>query len=375
MQLYGLYKCFPVPIINVKVMKKVIIVLFFTIFSVTSGFSQSLSQTFEEQVQPSAPDYSQEKYWSALPWRVDSPDEVPNDEEYKNRQDSAVVDVFFIHPTTLTEKQGVWNADLDNEKMNQKVDNLPVKHQASVFNGSTRVFAPRYRQANYGAFMSLGSSNSNQALALAYEDVKEAFMYYLAHYNEGRPFIIAGHSQGTYHAIHLIQEVVDTTALLDQMVSAYLVGMPVNVGDFQNCKPCEEQDQTNCFLTWNTMKKRSYPKFYKEYFQNAVCHNPLSWEMNEYYCEAECHKGMVPREFKKLVKKQYGAQVHNGILWVDAVKIPGIPFTRLVKNWHIGDYNLFYGNIREHVNYSVENYLDKKNLEKWEIVNLESEVK
>lgn len=361
--------------LNVKVMKKVIIVAFLAIFSALNLQAQEIKQNIEEQETPSKPDYSQERYWSALPWRVDAPDEVPNDEEYKDRQDIAVVDVFFVHPTTLTAKDGVWNADVNNEKLNQKVDKLPVKHQASVFNGSARVFAPRYRQANYEAFMTLGTNNSNQALLLAYQDVREAFLYYLENYNEGRPFIIAGHSQGTFHAIELVKEFIDTTALLEKMVSAYLVGMPVNVDDFQNCKPCEEMGETNCFVTWNTMKKKSYPKFYKEYFQNAVCHNPLSWEMNEYYCEAECHQGMVPREFKKLVKKQYGAKVHQGILWVDAVKIPGIPFTKLVKNWHIGDYNLFYGNIRENVNFTVENYLIKNKLKQWEIVNLELEVK
>jgi hypothetical protein len=117
------------------------------------------------------------------------------------------------------------------------------------------------------------------------------------------------------------------------------------------------------------MKKKSYPKFYKEYFQGAVCHNPLSWELNERYCDESCHHGLVSRKFKKLVKNQYGAEVHDGILWVDPVKIPGIPFTKLVKNWHIGDYNLFYGNIRQNVNLRVNNYLKTNNIKIWETSN------
>lgn len=223
--------------------------------------------------------------------------------------------------------------------------------------------------------MQLGTSSSNQALELAYQDVKAAFLYYLENYNEGRPFIIAGHSQGTFHNIRLIKELIDTTALINQMVAAYLVGMPVSPSTYENCIPCLDEYQTNCFLSWNTMKKKTYPKFYKEYFQDAICHNPLSWELNEYYCEAEYHEGLVPKEFKKMVKKQYGASVHKGILWVDPVKIPGIPFTKLVKNWHIGDYNLFYGNIHENVNLRVKQYLTKNNLKLWETVNLELEVK
>ena len=118
------------------------------------------------------------------------------------------------------------------------------------------------------------------------------------------------------------------------------------------------------------MKKKSYPQFYEQYFKEAVCHNPLSWELNEYYCESEYHEGLVPKEFKKYTKKRYGAQVHQGVLWVDAVNIPGIPFTKLVKNWHIGDYNLFYGNIRLNVDDRVASYLEKNKLKQWEIVSV-----
>lgn len=353
---------------NVKIMKKVIIVAFLCLFSQQSTFAGGMKIDFNPQTIPEVPNYQSERNWSALPWIEDSPDDVPND-IYEDRQSSAQVDVFFIHPTTIAAKDKVWNGDVTNEKQNSKVDKLPVKHQASVFNGSARVFAPRYRQANYEAFMNLGSENSNQALAIAYADVRAAFLYYMEHYNQGRPFIIAGHSQGTFHAITLIQELVDTTELYEQMINAYLVGMPVKRDDFQVCQPCENSDENHCYLSWNTMKKKSYPKFYELYFQEAVCHNPLSWELNEYYCDESCHEGMVPREFKKLIKNQYGAEVHDGVLWVDPVKIPGIPFTKLVKNWHIGDYNLFYGNIRKNVNERVNNYLINNNLKIWETSN------
>lgn len=329
--------------------------ILFVLFGMQLVLAQELPNFNEDSI-PYAPDYSKEENWSALPWRKDSPDDTPN-KKFNDRQNEAQVDVFFVHPTTINEKYGHWNASLSDDKVNKKVDNLPVQHQASIFNGAARVFAPRYRQANYEAFMQLGTPNSNQALALAYHDVKEAFLYYLRNWNEGRPFIIAGHSQGTFHNIQLVKEVIDTTELLNQMVAAYLVGMPVNSTDFTVCQPCQNEWETNCFLTWNTMKRKSYPKYYDQYFKEAVCHNPLSWEMNEYYCEADYNDGMVPKEFKKYSKKKYGAQVHKGVLWVDPVKVPGIPFTKLVKNWHIGDYNLFYGNVRYNVNERVNEYL------------------
>jgi alpha-beta hydrolase superfamily lysophospholipase len=61
---------------------------------------------------------------------------------------------------------------------------------------------------------------------LAYADVKAAFQYYLAHYNEGRPIIIAGHSQGTAHATRLLHEFFEhDPKLRRQLVAAYLIGI------------------------------------------------------------------------------------------------------------------------------------------------------
>ncbi|MGB1247288.1 MAG: DUF3089 domain-containing protein [Chitinophagales bacterium] len=337
------------------------------------AFSQKIKQTFDEQTPPAIPDYSLDSAWAALPWKDDPADDTPAD--IISYQDSALVDVFFIHPTTLMGKAGVWNGDIHNEKLNKSIDNWPIHHQASVFNANARIFAPRYRQANYESFMALEDKSSQQALNLAYQDVKTAFNYYMDNWNEGRPFIIAGHSQGSFHAIQLVAEVIDTTALLNQMVAAYLVGMPVLEDQYQNCTPCQEENDTHCFVSWNTMKSGNYPAMYEEYFAEAVCHNPLSWSTDGTYAEKEIHAGGVGRNFKKVYKKKYGAKVKKGILWVDPVNIPGIPFTKLKKNWHIGDYNLFYVNVRENVQERIDNFLIENKNTTWEMTNSELEVK
>ena len=103
-------------------------------------------------------------------------------------------DVFFIHPTMLLEGSA-WNADVHDDAMNAEVDQWPIRHQASAFAGAGRVFAPRYRQAHVRIF-SLGDSLSWAAAEVAYQDINEAFKHYLKHWNQGRPIVIAGHSQG-----------------------------------------------------------------------------------------------------------------------------------------------------------------------------------
>src|SRR5688572_22751696 len=87
---------------------------------------------FDPRSQPPAPDYADEKNWSSLPFRKDAADAIPKSEAWIS--DSLKdVDVFYIHPT-LYLKGKTWNADINDKKLNKKVDEKPVRYQASVFN-------------------------------------------------------------------------------------------------------------------------------------------------------------------------------------------------------------------------------------------------
>jgi hypothetical protein len=169
----------------------------------SSGCASLPKGSFSSYI-PDAPDYGNDANWAALPSTVDSADIVPI-AEWKNVQNEADVDVFFIHPTTYTGQPGQkhWNASLDDEKLNLKTDKYPIRYQATIFNGAGKVYAPRYRQAHLNCFYTKKTKDASEALELAYEDVKAAFQYYLLHYNNGRPFIIATHSQGTFHGKRL----------------------------------------------------------------------------------------------------------------------------------------------------------------------------
>ena len=105
---------------------------------------------------------------------------------------------------------------LDSAALNAAVDAWPVRHQAAIFNGAGRVFAPRYRQAHIRVF-SVEDSLSLAALKLAYSDIRAAFQHFLDHWDEGRPLIIAAHSQGSWHARWLLQEFFDGTPLQERV--------------------------------------------------------------------------------------------------------------------------------------------------------------
>ncbi len=292
------------------------------------------------------PDYSNLNFWAAHPWKKDLSDSIPKPLLATYQQDS-LADVFFIHPTTLTDKNDTnWNAVIDDAQINSKTDYSTILYQASVFNEKCRVFAPRYRQAHIRSFY-VQTKNSDNAFEIAYADIKAAFVLYLETYNNNRPIIIASHSQGTKHAGRLLKEFFENKSLQNQLVCAYIIGMPVPDDYFTTLKPCTDSLATGCFVSWRTFKSNSAdPDFIAAEKFKAVVINPLTWTNEISLIPSSFNKGGVLKNFNKVVPGVVSAQIHNNILWSSKPNMPGkIFYTQ--KNYHIGDINLFYLNIRE----------------------------
>jgi hypothetical protein len=308
---------------------------------------------------PGVPDYKDEKNWAALPVRHDSADVVPVS-TWTDGQASAAVDVFFLHPTTYTGKHGQnkWNCSVDDKKVNLRTDQYPIKYQASIFNAAAKVYAPRYRQAHLHSFFTRKKKDAEEALKLAYSDIRSAFQYYLKYYNQGRPFILAGHSQGTVHAKHLLQEFVDGKSLQHQLVVAYLAGYTVTTTEFKNIKPCLSPEETGCFCSWRTFKYGYVPR--KLHFPEAgvVVTNPVTWSVNAPECSQEMQLGGVLRDFNKVYPQLVNTCIHEDLLWVNKPKFPG-SFFFTSRNYHIADYNFFYADVRKNAQDRVKAFLGK----------------
>lgn len=306
-----------------------------------------LKTHFEESAVPPVPDYSNPKNWAALPGIDNGSNRFPVDS--LRPKDSLAADVFFIHPTTFTGPatgEYKWNADVNDEALNTKTDNSTIFYQASVFNGAGKIYAPRYRQAHLSAFYTNNKQDHDKALNLAYQDVKAAFQYYLDHYNHGRPIIIASHSQGTVHALRILKEFFDGKPLQKQLVVAYLIGMPIP-GDSLCCiAPCHNANETDCWLSWNTLARDYYPPYYNNGLNHAICTNPLTWTTDSTYAPSAENKGGILRDFNKIIPGLSDAQVHNGMLWVGRLNFRGSALFHF-KIYHILDYNLFYMNLRQ----------------------------
>jgi hypothetical protein len=324
---------------------------------------------FDFYTPPPPPDYSDEKNWCALPWKKDGADKVPANSNMKDEQDSAKVDVFFIHPTTYYSRKS-WNAPLDDATTNKLRDSFPLVKQASVFNGSCRVFAPAYRQATLGTFFQKeNSANHDKPLELACSDVFRAFEYYLQHYNNGRPFIIASHSQGSRHAEELLKKYIDGKDLQKQMIAAYVIGGWVKKNSFTHLKIMNAPDETGGVVCWRTMKdKKRTRKIDARHGKqlaiggtNAAIVNPVSWTTDTLWHEPTTNSGSVPSTFNRVDKNLVTAQVSGNFLYVKRIRKPGYK-SRLGSNYHIYDYSLFYLNIRENVKTRIAAWEKKNNL-------------
>ena len=269
--------------------------------------------------------------------------------------------IFFVHPTSFRGLGANWNANWSDPEVNKITDTWALMHQASVFVGMGRIFAPRYRQAHLRSFY-VDSEDSRAALDLAYSDIKTAFHWFLDREDNGEPIILAGHSQGSYHLIRLMKEFFDGTSLMKRLIAAYLPGMALDPQTFSNIPPLLTPNSTSGYVRWMTVTEGHYPPYYREKMSNHIVANPIHFNSKlDEYSDFNLHNGVLTRKLKIRYSKALSAKPHNGLLWIKPLKPPlGALIT--LKDWHVADYNLFWGNIRENIALRINTYRGIQNL-------------
>jgi Protein of unknown function (DUF3089). len=319
-----------------------------------------LENRFDKESAPNTgpvPDYNKREFWVASPYKNDNGDSIPDFLQNEVRDQRA--DVFFIHPTSFfgDTKTAAWNADLTDREVNRTTENRSILFQATVFNGNCRIFAPHYRQANMKAFYVRDTPSAQAAFDLAYSDVKMAFEWYLKHENKGRPIIIASHSQGSLHAIRLLQEFFDGKSLQKQLVCAYIVGYQIKKDAFKTIPVGARSNQTGCFVGWRSYIDGEIPRGVTKEEGNSVCVNPITWTTSTEWSPNELHGGIMAG-FKTIVPHTVSCAIEPStkILWVKT-PVQLEEKAEKIKNLHIYDYNLFWLNIRQNVKLRIDAFL------------------
>lgn len=302
--------------------------------------------------QSKRPSYDSLKYWASHPNKIDAADITEKTTGFE-------VDVFFIYPTLYTKRPFKnFAADLADEKLNKKIQSTTIKSQASVFSGNATIYAPYYRQMHLQGYYTKNAKKKKEALSVfdtAYADVFNAFTYYLEHYNKGKPFVIAAHSQGTNHAERLLKEfILPNDTLKSNLLLAYLIGMPIT-NSFDDFEPCEAPHQTGCFLTWRTYGNKFIPKVRGD---SIVCSNPITFDSNLPESKVADHEGILFKDGELKNENSVIAEVNNGFLSIEIVTKPEKWIYRW-DNYHIADYNLFWQNIHDNFEMRIEELLIK----------------
>ena len=319
----------------------------------------------------SSPDYEKDEAWIARP-------SLPNDpsrwhpKQYSDgtnylgnlpppRKSAA----FYIHPTTYLANDR-WNGPLDDKQSRDRAD-LFVRTQASAFSDSAQIWAPRYRQAAYGAFL-LRSEDATKALDLAYSDVTAAFDEFLKQVPKDTPLILAGHSQGALHLMRLLRE--NKARLKGRLTAAYVVGWPISItADLPELgfPVCSQETRTGCILSWMSFAEPANPSLMFEEWEKTpglngkprerkgvLCVNPLTAAPSIHAAEIDNPGTLVPTaDFASatLAMDQVGARCRNGMLMIEG-KIPQLgPYVLPGNNYHVYDYALFWGGIARDANW------------------------
>lgn len=218
-----------------------------------------------------APDYADEAAWLCLPGRADAcgqplPTAALNANGYGSVGRSSVAaapaaDCFYVYPTVSRD-----------ETLYSDMNAGPEEHAAAAvqfarFHSVCRTFAPIYRQFTLSALRrAMTGENIDRTGGIAYEDVRAAWRHYLANRNQGRPFVLIGHSQGTIHLIRLIAEEIEGSEAHGRMLSAMLLGFNVEVpegelvgGSFRRTPLCTRPGQTGCVVTYVSFRATNPP--------------------------------------------------------------------------------------------------------------------
>ena len=331
-------------------MKSYYLLFFLIVFS--SCKSTFKTQEFLKKDIPSVPNYNEEKNWAVLPTTYS--DELK--ELSSKVLDTLKADVFFVYPTLNTEKNDIrWNVPIQDKAQQNKVLNKSVLLQASAFTTSGKLYVPYYRQAHVRSYSML-KDGGEEALLLAYADVKKAFEIYLKKYNKGRPIIIASHSQGSTHTKFLLRDFFDGKPLQNKLIAAYVVGTVIKSNHFKSIKPMLKPNEIGGFVGWNTFKKGNYPKN-KNKYKGSVTTNPITWNGAK-STSLKDHKGFLYSN-KEIYKNALKIEITDGLVWSTNPKFPMRFFMSFMKNYHVGDINLFWKDIQENAVLRTNTWLKK----------------
>jgi hypothetical protein len=280
--------------------------------------------------------------------------------------------VFFIHPTSYVGKDR-WNASLQDTESQERA-RIFLRGLSTAFADSGTIWAPRYRQAAIGAFLT-DKAEGKKALEAAYQDVLLAFETFIGAQKPNTPIILAAHSQGSLHLTHLLRERIAGKPLSKRIVAAYVVGWPISIQTdlpSMGLPACDNAEKAGCIMSWQSFAEPAdYKRIITAYDSTIgfngekragtkiLCTNPLSGgAIATMPSEANIGTLKPNGDLTKgeLIKAAISARCDdNGFLLIGEPPDMG-PYRLPGNNYHVYDYPLFWANIRADALRRLQNF-------------------
>ena len=301
-------------------------------------------------------DYSKEDNWMAIP-------EITHE-----------VDTFYLYPTCYADDSETAKqiCDIDNEQVRERAQAV-YENQATVFEESTNVFGPYYRQSNIYHVLGMDSKELEEfQMNEQRTDVYAALDYYFENYNNGRPFILAGHSQGSIMTRIVLGEYMQAhPEYYERMVAAYVIGYSITsdwLEEHPYLKFAEGADDTGVIVSWNTEGPANKGQNNIVVEDGAISINPVNWKRDDTYASADENLGsrILNEETgtyeikKKIADAQLDTERGVVICTTEDVEYTSAGELFGPASLHNNDYALYYENVRENVKARVERFLKNR---------------
>lgn len=334
--------CRPARGAGCRIAAGVMVALFMLLF-VTAACGETLQ----------APDYAQAENWA-----------------YWADGEGLAADVFFLCPTVFMGDAQHFNMSMDDEET--KGNFLGATNmEKGIYDAYGTFYAPYYRQVGLNVY-TMPEEEQEAYFALAYEDVKAAFTYYLEHCNDGRPVILAGFSQGADMSLRLLKDCFDDEALDDLLVACYAIGWRITQEEMEaypHLRFAQGEDDTGVIIAFNSEAEDVQDSPMIPAGTRTLAINPLNWRTDGTPADKSLNLGACFTDYSGQIVSEIpqltGAYIEpvRGSLKVTDVTVEDYPpvlglFDEGV--YHLYDYQFFYRNLQQNVGVRLEAYLSQQ---------------
>lgn len=284
-------------------------------------------------------DYSNDDNWMFLP-----------------EENTKEVDTIYLYPSAY----GIVNeveddvADIDDVYM-RTMAIYYASAQASVFEESSNVYVPYYRQLTVNSLVDMIDESPESMQYIASQDIYNMLDYYFENLNEGRPFILAGHSQGSVWLTVVLEDYMkEHPEYMERMVAAYVIGYSVTeeyLARNPHLKFAEGADDTGVIISYNTEGPGNKDAYNCVVRAGARAINPINWSLDETYAT----NGTVDAQ----IDAERGVVICTTIQNTPEMKASLAEYFG-EESFHLYDYDLYWEELQKNVADRIESFMKKE---------------